>query len=109
MHNPLDNECICNGNWRNIIKEIENLIGRVFLQSRDNEKYRFIGLLHADDDYYYAFEKGGKSFLYSCVGDLEGWGFTLMECEHSMFPDEFESGMIRDRDCSICGDKEILL
>ncbi len=66
--------CICEGNWRTIVKEYVPRIGQIF-NGRKGETLRFYGLVHADDDYYYGMvEVGtGKCHLLSCVGDIESY------------------------------------
>jgi hypothetical protein len=75
-----NNECICEGNWRNIIKDCEHLIREIFIDEND-DAFRLIGVLHGHDDYYYAMIEleTGQLQLYSCVLNLHGYGFTLYE------------------------------
>jgi hypothetical protein len=74
-----DTECICKGNWRAIVRESEHLIGKRFHCDRDGNDYTFFGLVHGDDDYYYGMCSAGRPVvLASCVGDLQGNGFTLI-------------------------------
>lgn len=69
-------ECICAGNWRTIISESEPLLGRLFM--KDGASHRFIGVLHADDDYYYCFlDMNGNLARCSCVVDIEQYGYIL--------------------------------
>lgn len=66
----VDEGCICKGNWRAIVKEYEPKIGKTL--KRGDKTYRFFGLVHGGDDYYYGLvEVGGKVVLSSCVGSLE--------------------------------------
>src|SRR3990167_5090926 len=67
--------CICQGNWRLIIKESEPLFGKKF--SSGDEDYKFIGVLHAEDDYYYVMmESNGLRYRFlSCVGAIADHGF----------------------------------
>lgn len=70
----VDEGCICKGNWRAIVKEYGPKIGQTF--KRGDKTYRFFGIVHGDDDYYYGLvELGGKVVLSSCVGSLETMGF----------------------------------
>src|SRR3990167_2480719 len=71
-----DNECICNGNWREIVKKTEHLLDKRF---RDNlgEEFTFFGIVHGSDDYYYGM-RGKTMRLLSCVGSIEGHGFELI-------------------------------
>jgi hypothetical protein len=75
---PRNSGCICRGNWRKIVKEYEALFGQVFA-ARDGENFTFTGLVHSDDDYYYLMISTvtGKAELLSCVGDFEGFGYTI--------------------------------
>lgn len=70
----MDEACICKGNWRAIVKEYGPRIGQWY-KSKDGE-FRFFGLVHAEDDYYYGMM--GRDFkvrLLSCVGDIAAFGF----------------------------------
>lgn len=72
----IDNECICKGNWRNIVKDCEHLIGETYMYK--GTEYILFGLVHGDDDYYYGMSSTeGRNMLLSCVGSIEGYGFTL--------------------------------
>jgi hypothetical protein len=69
--------------WTLLVNEYEPLIGRIFF-TETGRLYRFFGLVHADDDFYYGMVSIGKILptelrLLSCVGDLESHGFTLEE------------------------------
>lgn len=72
-------KCICEGNWRLIVSEVEHLFDRTFIDTRDGKEYCFYGLVHGSDDYYYGMWPldGGRARLLSCVGDLEAHGFEL--------------------------------
>lgn len=73
-----DPNCICQGNWRNIVKESESLIEAEFRDTRTKKKYVFVGILHGKDDYYYAMRsRRGKMMLLSCVGSPKTHGFEL--------------------------------
>lgn len=68
-------ECICKGNWRQIIKESEPLLENLF-NDKDGAIHRFAGVMHCQDDYYYTMvSMAGEYKLYSCVGSLEMFGF----------------------------------
>lgn len=69
-----DADCICRGNWRAIVKETEPLIGKMFRDQR-GDTYRFFGIVHGYDDYYYGMFGRGRLRLLSCVGSIEGHGF----------------------------------
>lgn len=77
---PVENGCICKGNWRAIIKGCQKLIGEIF-SSRGND-YRFFGVVWAEDDFYYGMQRlhGDKrTALLSCVGSIEMYGYTLKQ------------------------------
>lgn len=71
-------DCICKGNLREIIKETEHLFGRFY--EYKGQKYRFFGVVIAEDDYYYGMynEKMGMRLL-SCAGYIEGFDFKLID------------------------------
>jgi len=77
---PDVNPCICKGNWRNIVKESEPFLDRIFVDN-NGQRFRFYGIVHGSDDYYYGMYRlaDGQSVLLSCVGDLETHGYTLLE------------------------------
>jgi hypothetical protein len=76
-----DPDCICRGNWRSIVKKAESMIGKQFLEERNGKVWRFFGVVHGDDDYYYGMSRPGELCLASCVGSLEVNGFTLVESD----------------------------
>lgn len=74
--------CICEGNWRTIVKEYEPKIGKKYKtywgpDGKGEYEYLFFGLVHGGDDYYYGMvsTKDGKVRLLSCVGSIEGFDF----------------------------------
>ena len=69
------------GNWQLIIEETKDLIGNLFTD-RSGGVHRFMGVLHAEDDFYYLmYSMSGHPRLLSCVGDLDSWGFNpSIEC-----------------------------
>lgn len=74
-HTP-DPDCICKGNWRAIVKETETLLDKKFMNER-GEVFKFFGVVHASDDYYYGMWSNDHGMrLLSCVGSIEGHGFT---------------------------------
>ena len=74
-----DDKCICKGNWREIIEESEPFFNRTY-RDKKGRRYRFLGVVHADDDYYYLLMRRDGSFeLATCVSDLEGHGYSLIE------------------------------
>jgi len=81
IRHAIDNadNCICHGNWSSIIKESRHLLNRHFI-SHDKKKFIFIGFIHAADDFYYGFwNKIDGLRLLSCVGSIEGHGYTLID------------------------------
>ncbi|GBG14471.1 reductase [Novimethylophilus kurashikiensis] len=81
-HQPAeaDDGCICKGNWRAIVKEVEPLINKKFRDS-DGKEHIFFGVVHGSDDYYYGMYPldGGSAVLLSCVGSIAGFGYELVE------------------------------
>ena len=76
-----DEGCICRGNWRLIVGECSELIGKRFA-SKDGGRYRFFGVVHGDDDDYYGMHSSGKGLvLLSCVGSLESHGFEVSDVD----------------------------
>ena len=73
-------QCICKGNWQFIVTECEPLIGKQY-KGYDGKEYVFFGLVHGGDDYYYGMwaKDGGRPMLLSCVGSIEGHGFTRID------------------------------
>lgn len=59
-------------NWIKLVEKYEQDIGKLY-RSEDGEIYKFFGLVHGDDDFYYGLMevKTGKPFLVSCVAALE--------------------------------------
>ncbi len=74
-----ENGCICEGNWRLIVAETETLLDKLFVDDK-GVVYVFFGIVHGSDDYYYGMctTPGGVVTLLSCVGSIEGHGFTLL-------------------------------
>jgi|GEM_PF-6630871 len=79
-----DAGCICQGNWRAIVAETAPLLDKKFRDSKGKE-YIFYGVIHGSNDYYYGmFPLGeGKRVLLSCVGSIEGHGFTLIDSQEN--------------------------
>lgn len=68
--------CICAGNWREIVSETEALFGQRFL-SYDGHEFEYFGLVHGSDDYYFGmWSKEHGLRLLSCVGSIEGHGYS---------------------------------
>jgi len=63
-------------NWEALIKEYEPFLNCRYVFNYT--EYKFIGLIHASDDYYYGMvnTETGKLMMCSCVGSLEGHGFV---------------------------------
>jgi hypothetical protein len=77
-----DKDCICQGNWRAIIKEHEPLLGKKFEYNDSYGTYHtFVGVLHGDDDYYYVMYEivSERCKFLSCVGSLKSHGYTLVK------------------------------
>lgn len=70
-----DAGCICKGNWRQIVKECEGLIGKKYVGD-GGVVHTFFGVVHGADDFYYGMSsmRGGVKLL-SCVGSIESYGF----------------------------------
>jgi len=69
--------CICEGNWRDIIKETETLIGKWF-KDENGCSWRLQGILWAEDDFYYLFADAyGYCQYISCCVVIEKSGMTL--------------------------------
>lgn len=77
-HAPVDEGCICRGNWRLIVNEYRAFIGKRYRDHKGQE-WSFFGLVHGDDDYYYGMFRKGESVLLSCVGSIEGHGYELVD------------------------------
>ncbi len=68
-------------NWIRLVEECEDIINCRFRDENTNEEYRFFGLVHSYDDYYYGmYGKSGLRLL-SCVGNLETHGFRRISNE----------------------------
>ena len=77
----VDSECICEGNWRDIVNDTEHLINKLF-RDHNGDEYRFFGIVWGSDDFYYGMRnpKNRKMVLLSCVGNIEeGHGYVLQE------------------------------
>ena len=72
-------ECdVCDKNWRSLAKQYDPLTDRRFIC--DGEEYTFVGLLRGSDDYYFCmYHKLKGTQFCSCVGNLETYGFVLIE------------------------------
>lgn len=70
--------CVCEGNWREIIKETQGKIGKTFV---DHNKKEWIldGILWAEDDFYYLFANSGELKYCSCVATLNVHGMKEKE------------------------------
>jgi hypothetical protein len=75
-------ECICEGNWRDLVRQYEPLIGRRYRdRHHDNKEYVFFGLVHGERDYYFGMWTKDDCRLLSCVGDPEGYGLELVDSD----------------------------
>ena len=71
-------KCVCEGNWRKLVHEYDHLIGKTFRYNE--EEFKFFGLVHAEDDYYFGMlDKKSKLSLWSCVGNFGLYGLELVE------------------------------
>lgn len=68
-------------NWKLLTDEYYELIGRVYREDRSGEDFRFFGLVYGSDDLYYGMHgiDGAGMRLLSCVGNIEAFGFTLLD------------------------------
>lgn len=60
-----------------ILEDVEQNFEKIYNDDSGNV-YRFIGVLIAEDDYYYAMmpcNGSGKLRLLSCVGSIESFGY----------------------------------
>jgi hypothetical protein len=66
-------------NWSKLIEEYNDFIGMIYENEHTGELYRFFGLVHSDDDYYYGMYgiDGAGLQLLSCVSTPELMGFKL--------------------------------
>lgn len=70
--------CICEGNWRKIIKESEPLISKRFID-KQSKQWIFVGVLWAEDDFYYIFSNMGGIHRYlTCCASLEQHGMRVI-------------------------------
>jgi hypothetical protein len=74
----MEEGCICKGNWRAIVKESEQDIGKQY-SDRDGKVWTFFGVVHSDDDYYYGMWREGHLNLLSCVGSLALGGYEPVQ------------------------------
>jgi predicted RNA-binding Zn-ribbon protein involved in translation (DUF1610 family) len=88
MHNPLDPDCICHGNWRAIIKETGPLLGDEYEYTGKyppedvGRGWHLYGIVYAEDDFYYGMTRNGVQRLLTCVGSIEDQGFNRVACGH---------------------------
>jgi hypothetical protein len=68
--------CVCKGNWRLLVSECTDKFGAKYVDKKGNE-FVFFGLVHDNEDYYYGMSGASGLHLLSCVGNIEGHGFTL--------------------------------
>ena len=65
-------------NWKRIIERSKPYFDSYF-EDRDGVRWRFIGVIHASDDYYYAMlSPDGEFWMLSCVGSFETHGFKAL-------------------------------
>jgi hypothetical protein len=83
--------CVCKGNWRLILSETEHLLDRQFRDARTGEVWRYFGLVHGGDDYYYGMWNGKTLKLLSCVGGIESYELDLVPAPSGDGDDAAES------------------
>ena len=72
----MGNECICKGNFRDIVAECDGLIGKQF-KDRHGNLFNFFGVVWGEDDLYYGMSSKEHGLrLLSCVGNLKGWEYS---------------------------------
>jgi len=79
----IDPNCICYGNWRNIIRRYEECLGNNYINLYTDTLHKFIGIMHGDDDYYYVMYnyKTKQSHFLSCVGWMSDHGYVQVSDE----------------------------
>ena len=70
-------DTIVSDNWVQLLKEYQKDFGKWFRAEDSGKKLYFLGLLHSDDDYYYALSYYGEVVLYSCVCSMEENGLRM--------------------------------
>lgn len=73
---PKDPDCICEGNWRAIVKDHEHLLDKKFrikFSRYYSGVWGFFGIVHGSDDYYYGFYniETKELALLTCVGRFD--------------------------------------
>jgi len=77
-----NDECICEGNWRNLVNEYEPLFNRKFKNVYDDKVYILLGLTHGPDDFYYLmWNEDDGMHLATCVGALTSVAYVLLDEE----------------------------
>jgi hypothetical protein len=72
--------CICEGNWRQLVSEYNELIGQYYIKPGTNLKYRFEGLVWGDDDFYFLLcDEMNNCIMLSCVSNIEMYGWDKDE------------------------------
>lgn len=70
-------------NWDILVEEYEKHLDALYEWQRgaDGEVYRFVGLIHGSDDFYYGMLnlRTGRLAMCSCVGSIEGHGFKKID------------------------------
>lgn len=85
-----ENNCICEDNWKNLVTGYERYIGRTYV---DNEglEWKFFGLIHGEDDYYYGLSRPGQMTLVTGVCDLNTapeYSLLPIQIPHHAFGEE---------------------
>jgi hypothetical protein len=60
--------------WIKLINQHQRDFDCIYINS-DGLEYRFFGLVHGEDDYYYGMYRNGDLLLLSCVGNLDTHGY----------------------------------
>jgi len=76
-------------NWNILVEEYEKHLDALYEcadtpfyeEEGAGEVYRFVGLIHGSDDFYYGMVnvKTGRLMMCSCVGSIEGHGFKKID------------------------------
>ena len=67
--------------WVKLIEECEDILDCRFVDEHSGEEFRFFGLVHGSDDYYYGMSGKTGLRLLSCVVNLETHGYRKISDE----------------------------
>jgi len=63
-------KCVCEGNWRELVKDYEPHFGKT-VEDKDGNRFVFEGLLWAADDYYFVLTRNKNVPMFeTCCWDL---------------------------------------